>query len=356
MCPQIQFEYVSIDRACIIQEGDKGFICGTAGKGSYSGKLSVYNTVGYRPHRAHNFQVGRYSALGNDIQLLIDVNHHHGAVYQGRIEEFASQDSENIQERMGMWTAGMHRRGQIMIGSDCCIGNRATIFGGVTIGNGAVVGADAVVTKDVPPYAIVGGNPARVLSYRFSPEIIEGLQQIAWWNWEEKELKAAKEDMQGSVEAFVAKYLPRVKGLPRKSGKYLTKQMPGTPTILFFLDAEDNFPIYEYVLGHFLYSFPKGEAELVLAYDPGNEKQKGLMKMLKKEIREKFIQICPIAEKDEEKLISEVDYLITTRVIQNMWRVERAGFYGVKCISGVDEPVFKDELILEIRSLKSETE
>ena len=68
------------------------------------------------------------------------------------------------------------------IGNDCWIGDNAFIVGGVSIGNGAVVLAGAVVTKDVPPYAIVGGVPAKIIKYRFDEETIQFLLRIKWWN------------------------------------------------------------------------------------------------------------------------------------------------------------------------------
>lgn len=68
------------------------------------------------------------------------------------------------------------------IGHDVWIGARAILIDGVTIGDGAVVGAGAVVTKDVPPYAIVGGVPARIIKYRFTPEEIEQLLALRWWD------------------------------------------------------------------------------------------------------------------------------------------------------------------------------
>lgn len=71
----------------------------------------------------------------------------------------------------------------INIGNDVWIGLNAYIKNGITIGNGAVIGANAVVTKDVPPYAIVVGNPARIVRYRFSDEIIEKLEKIKWWEY-----------------------------------------------------------------------------------------------------------------------------------------------------------------------------
>lgn len=69
------------------------------------------------------------------------------------------------------------------IGNDVWIGENVTIKDGVRIGNGAVIGTAAVVTKDVPPYAIVAGVPAKIVKYRFDPEKIELLQEIQWWDW-----------------------------------------------------------------------------------------------------------------------------------------------------------------------------
>lgn len=74
-------------------------------------------------------------------------------------------------------------RGDTVIGNDVWIGHEATIMPGVTVGDGAIIGTKAVVTKDVPPYTIVAGNPARVIKKRFSDSEIEQLLAVAWWNW-----------------------------------------------------------------------------------------------------------------------------------------------------------------------------
>ena len=77
----------------------------------------------------------------------------------------------------------------VIIGNDVWIGANVVILPGVTIGNGVIIAAGAVVSKDVPDYAIVGGVPAKVIKYRFSPEVIEGLLKIKWWDWEMDEIE-----------------------------------------------------------------------------------------------------------------------------------------------------------------------
>jgi chloramphenicol O-acetyltransferase type B len=83
----------------------------------------------------------------------------------------------------------------IEIGNDVWIGTRAIILDGVKIGHGAIVAANAVVTHDVPPYAIVGGIPARVIRYRFQPEKINKILASAWWSWSLADIKKRMNDL-----------------------------------------------------------------------------------------------------------------------------------------------------------------
>ena len=75
-------------------------------------------------------------------------------------------------------------KGNIVVGNDVWIGYNATIMVGVTIGDGAIIGTNSVVTKDVEPYSIVGGNPAKLIKKRFSEDEIKDLLEIKWWDWE----------------------------------------------------------------------------------------------------------------------------------------------------------------------------
>ena len=99
------------------------------------------------------------------------------------------------------------RSHKVTLGNDVWIGHGAVILPGVTIGNGAGVGAGAVVSKDVPPFAVVAGVPAKILRYRFEEKMQDALLRIAWWDWSREQLAAALPDFRSlSIQEFVQKY------------------------------------------------------------------------------------------------------------------------------------------------------
>jgi acetyltransferase-like isoleucine patch superfamily enzyme len=94
-------------------------------------------------------------------------------------------------------------KGPTVIGNDVFIGVGAIILAGLTVGDGAVVGAGAVVSKSVPPYAVVVGNPARIVHYRFESEIRDRLLALRWWEWDDDQICAMKQWFMADVESFL---------------------------------------------------------------------------------------------------------------------------------------------------------
>ncbi len=112
-------------------------------------------------------------------------------------------DGEADEAEFFDWRRGFH----VTLGHDVWIGHGVVILPGRSVGNGAVVGAGAVVTKDVPPYAIVAGNPARVIRQRFDDTLAADLQALAFWDWDHERLRAALPDLRAlSAREFVDKH------------------------------------------------------------------------------------------------------------------------------------------------------
>lgn len=144
--------------------------------GDYSyGRLTL-KRWGEQKDKHARLHVGRYCAFANDITIMLGGNHRTdwGTTYP--FSDFSEQWPEAKGLPSTLWT-----RGDVVIGSDVWIGAGATILSGVTIGHGAVIGTRAVVTRDVPPYAIVAGNPASVMRLRFSEAQIAALLANPWW-------------------------------------------------------------------------------------------------------------------------------------------------------------------------------
>jgi len=127
------------------------------------------------------------------------VQHH--SVYRAEAYGLGSDDDAFFEWRKAGW---------VTIGHDVWIGHGATITAGVTVGDGAVIGAGAVVTRDVSPYTVVGGVPAREIKRRFSEDQAAALQAMAWWDWPRDQFIAALPDIRAlDIDAFIDLYGPQ---------------------------------------------------------------------------------------------------------------------------------------------------
>lgn len=145
-------------------------------------------------------RIGRYCSISAGVTLIPGGNHP---------LDWVSTYPLRIRYRLPGAGSDGHpmTKGDIEIGNDVWIGRSATILSGVRVGDGAVVAAHALVTRDVPPYGIVGGNPAKLIGWRFEEHERDALWRIRWWNWDKETVLARVAELNGgSVAEFIARY------------------------------------------------------------------------------------------------------------------------------------------------------
>lgn len=140
--------------------------------------------------------IGNFCSIARDVRFMTDAEHHMDLVTTFPLEQ--------------MYFGGERHpaptKDGIVVGHDVWLGYRALIMGGVTIGNGAVIGAGSVITKDVEPYSVYAGNPARFIKRRFDETTAEALGRIAWWDWPDEKLRVCLNDFRLPAGEFVARH------------------------------------------------------------------------------------------------------------------------------------------------------
>lgn len=147
-------------------------------------KVGKYSRVGFQT-KITNATIGNFTAIG--AESIIGLGQHPTNFLTSH-SIFYKKGNWGWHDDWVKYPEGFVESSVITIGNDVWIGRRTMIMDGVSIGDGAIIAGGAVVTKDVPPYAIVGGVPAKVIKYRFSEEMIKRLEEIKWWNLSDEEI------------------------------------------------------------------------------------------------------------------------------------------------------------------------
>jgi len=166
------------------------------GRGTY-GDLNVRFQAGAA------LKIGAYTSIAANVKVFLGGEH--------RSDWVTTYPFNELNNKAKHIKGHPRSKGDVVIGNDVWVGTDAIILSGVNIGDGAIIGAGAVVSKDVPAYAIVAGNPARIIKYRFNEKVIDKLLSIQWWNWSSEEIeKALPELLSGNIEQFINKYKNKV--------------------------------------------------------------------------------------------------------------------------------------------------
>ncbi|MEE8729897.1 MAG: Vat family streptogramin A O-acetyltransferase [Rahnella inusitata] len=159
------------------------------------------NVLYHFPFIGDKLIIGKFCALARDVKFIMNgANHKISGISTYPFYIFG-QGWENVMPA----AEELPYKGDTEIGNDVWIGYEALFMPGVKIGHGAIISSRSVVTGDVPAYAIVGGNPAKVIRYRFDAETIAKLEDIAWWNWPvEKISRNLSLIVSGDIDALVS--------------------------------------------------------------------------------------------------------------------------------------------------------
>ena len=160
------------------------------------------NVLYHYPVNGDRLKIGKFCSVACGAKFLFTSgNHSLRSLSTYTFPIFYEQwglDPKNIRDA---WD----NKGDIVIGNDVWIGYEAVILSGVTVGDGAIIGTRAVVTKDVPPYTIVGGVPAKSIRRRFDQATIEKLEALRWWDWDEEKIRRNIPAIQaGEIDALAA--------------------------------------------------------------------------------------------------------------------------------------------------------
>lgn len=144
------------------------------------------NVLYHYPCNNDKLKIGKFCSIATGAKFIFNgANHTLKSFSTYPFQLFANEKNYDCD----LITKAWDNKGDIKIGNDVWLGYDTIIMAGVTIGDGAIIGTKALVTKDVEPYTIVGGTPAKFIRKRFDEETIEILQKIQWWNWEIEKIK-----------------------------------------------------------------------------------------------------------------------------------------------------------------------
>ena len=323
-------------RKMSLSRNEEKIVLVTLGPGSYL----VSGTFEYGTVDSH-ILIGRYCSLAHKLTFICGLNHDGSQVTTYPFEDLYMTSSDGV---MNHYFAANHY--QIIIGNDVWIGRDVTILGGVKIGNGAIIGAGSVVAKDIPPYAIAVGNPAQVVRYRFSSDIIDNLQRIKWWNWPEDKIKRNIEKMK-DPQQFVEMFAVTDKYNDSEIGENIRLlREQGKAVYLFIADFSVDRALWKKVLQQYYNTF-KDCKDVILLF--AAEKREIALTYMN--LAEQMWNVFPnnrptVAFLDSvenclQYIVCECKYFITTREDVCSMAIDYAEGYGVKIVSGLDNCIFK---------------
>lgn len=297
----------------------------------------------------HNLQIGQFCSIAPGVKFLTSRNHNYRAVATGDIELLKGVETK---------FNGFKQKASIIVQNDVWIGRDSTIMPGIVIRNGAVIAANSHVVSDVPPYAVVGGNPARIIGYRFEKDIIDKLLEIRWWDWSDEKIEEHKNIFALGIDKFCDCFYDEA--IKEKCNLDIDKRVG---QYLYIMDFEDLHPCYPFMLDQFIEKFANATEKSKLILYVAKEDRERYREYIQEV--EQIVHITSSEEKigftielekgnrELEELVAQSEYYITNRHKETILVSEYADRYNTKLISGVEHNMFEDAIgIIRMSAVK----
>ena len=284
-----------------------------------------------------NVMVGHYTSVGDNVVFAVNIDHNFHSVStfplfllsSGFANPYIDDEFVKPQKR------------QIVIGSDVWIGRDAMIMGGVNIGNGAIIGARSVVTHNVPSYAIAAGSPARVVGYRFAPDICQKLNKIKWWLWPENKITENAALMRRPAD-FVARYCEPPEA-PGKLSQDMHTVFPEHKIFLLYVDGEEKYSEWERLLTEWCTKIPPQGALILCMLNESAETAGAVNAALGALTpnERSTVRILSMSGNFPPDIMNGIDYFITTKSSKCLPFIDYAFSADVELIHGLDAHPFR---------------
>lgn len=253
---------------------------------------------------------------------------------------------------------------QIVVMNDCLIGSNSTLEAGIIVGNGAIVKPGAVVLFSVPDFAIVAGNPAKVIGYRYTEEQQTSLNLIRWWNWDSDKVAANKELLDVDVDAFIKKYVKEATNellaIEPAMINPVEKSFEGEEKILLYVpDFDAEISTCSKVIDSFVKIFERTNHELCI-YVRDDEKAEAVFENLnsifaKYEDAECYVNIVQGCYEDERSLLGQVDGYIVGNNANSVSLVDMAKLFNIPVYFGMEEAKYAEDTFKEEKKENANT-
>ena len=317
------------------------YIMASLGNMSYMAGTDFHYNL---PQKAHVL-IGNYCQIAHDTVIEIGQNHIFSGVSPYPFDQVLGEENTFAHR------APVNKQ-QLVIGHDVWIGSGVRIIKAVKIGNGAIIGSGSVVTKDVPPYAIVGGNPAKIIRYRFSPEIIKALDKIKWWYWPLAKVKANRQYME-NVEEFITRFVDKSKEHQTFVPPHILKKLQACHQaggrIFYFvpdLGAIREEAVWPAVLGQFCQKYGSQRHCLLIALRQDGSDHQARIQYLQQFMGQFPNRPEPIFFGSPDgivrELLKQADYFITTKEAISSKGIDYMDTFGGGVLSGLEYDIFAD--------------